>query len=395
MWRMNLHAFLVFLLSFLFNMNSAAQGVVEELSYRGDVWSISQLPRFDRPNSDTYVVLPIIRRASGKWEIGGSIKQDGYEQIFVDLVKRQIGPDARNTDRNGKTYYCKGSKNENRKKFRLQDLYISCLSSFFTADGAQKVTQAVLACAILACLGGYDSDWFPIFRPALFKEVLSSGLISELDEFFRGRQLTEVDSRVAFFRDKTAQFLTEVDQIDTEENDLEVLRQTEKLIVDLEAGYKLHLEDFEDANSRVNYSLGFSPKKSAVAKRTKPIFEEYETTLSKIISIKTALVSKIDQLNRARSAEQAKLLKERMRIINRIQSLLKENEYYAANIDGLLGPGTQAAIRSFFSDLGGQKVSGDMKKLLSEIETAILKPTGSCSKMPSDSPYVACLTLDL
>ena len=74
-----------FSVKFLFTRSSAAQGVVEKCLIV-EMNDVSQLPRFDRPNSDTYVVLPITS-CFKKWEIGGSIKQDGYEQIFVDLVK--------------------------------------------------------------------------------------------------------------------------------------------------------------------------------------------------------------------------------------------------------------------------------------------------------------------
>ena len=163
---MRLSACLLSFFIFSLATNSVAQEAVSEISFRGDSWSISQLPLYDRPSSETYLILPIILRTSGKWEIGGSVNQDGYEQIFVDLAKRQIGPNARNTDRSGKFYDCKGSKTNIRKKWRSQGLYGACRSHFFSADGVAKAAQAIIACAILACVGGYDSDWFPMFRAA-------------------------------------------------------------------------------------------------------------------------------------------------------------------------------------------------------------------------------------
>ncbi|MDC3124119.1 peptidoglycan-binding protein [Gammaproteobacteria bacterium] len=385
---------LIWLSSFLFAANSAAQEANSEISFRGENWSISQLPRWDRPNSDTYLTLPVILRPSGKWEVGGSIKEDGYEQIFVDLVRRQIGPDASNTDRNGKKYYCEGSKSENKKKWRASEIYIACSSFFYTAGATEKVAQAVIMCALVACLGGYDSDWFPKFRPSRFKKALASGLFHEVEKYVHAMQLTAIDKQVAAFNAETTRFLQAMDQIDPRGNDLEVLKQGETLLAKLEFDYKSDLENFEKANSGIDYSRGFSPKRITVEERRKAAIEEYETALIESGALKSALVLRIDQVNRARAAEQARLKEERMRIIDKIQILLKENAYYAATVDGALGPATQSAVQAFFSDFGRQPVSENVKGLLSEIESTILESAGPCAGSPTDQRYVACFTFD-
>lgn len=374
---------------------AAEQEAVNQMLFRGENWSIRQMASYATPASESYLILPVTRRASGKWEVGGSIKDDGYEQIYVDLVKRRIGPDASSKKRNGKTYTCKGSKKENKKKLASQNYYGACSSHFFTANGTEKVAQAVIACALLGCLGGYDSNWTPVFRPTRFKKALSSGLMKEVEEFVRRKHLTAIDEQLDLFSETTTNYLQELDQINASENDLEVLQRTKKHLVELESEYKSYIKDFEKAHLRIDYSRGFSPKKTSIDNRMESFLQVYGAAFSDSANLISELDSKIEALGRAKAAEQARLLAERRGIIDRIQRLLKENGYYVAKIDGSLGPETRTSIQSFFSDLDGQEISEDLEAMLSKIESALLAPAGNCSKSLDEVSYSACFTLDL
>ena len=128
--------------------------------------------------SDATYWIAITKDEAGRWsrspETFTGPKQASRpisnEVIWVDLERKLFGLWINKP---------KGNCPKGKPKTSRTQPYNACNSFFYRANVAEKLFQAALMCAILACIGGYTEDWAPVLKTEELKgAVLSSGLIA-------------------------------------------------------------------------------------------------------------------------------------------------------------------------------------------------------------------------
>ena len=87
------------------------------------------------------------------------------------------------------------------------------------------------------------------------------------------------------------------------------------------------------------------------------------------------------------------LIRNEKSVVSKIQTVLKEQEYYWSSVDGLFGTGTVSAVKTFFSDLNKTFTTNDKSKLLTSIQSNLLDQRGECVAKDAPEIYVACFSL--
>jgi hypothetical protein len=192
-----------------------AQEAADAIIFDSEVWRLKQLPviRLEVPEpTAAYEVFTISKNNLGKWIIGGNLKNPNAELIYVDRKNRLIGPFTSSVvDSQGTRLHCLASKATSKIAQQNSGRYNGCGSDFYSADTVEKLTQMVISCAILACLGGNSVDWNAVFRPIKLKKALvSSELMAQIKAHYHAKESQFIDARMAFFNDKTNYVLSEL-----------------------------------------------------------------------------------------------------------------------------------------------------------------------------------------
>lgn len=360
-----------------------AQDTSSNIRYNGELWSLAQLPSVrlsTPPAASNYEVLIIYKDYLNKWVIGGDLKKPTAEMIYVDRRNRLIGPFTSSQDTAGVDYECVDRKTATATQVN-QGVYNACRSDFYSADTTVKVAQMVIACAILACLGGYDTDWFPIFRPQKLKqEILASGLMAQFEKYFQDKERLHVETRVALINDATNSLLDKLDSINEETQDAASLRSSVERLTELSKEYNQQINEFRNENFH-DTSLGFALGDFLSKKRQA---SDVLVSMNERIDESLQLITK--NLNAIKLAERA--------IVSEIQALLKDQSYYTYAVDGLFGAGTLKAIKIFSQDVSLPVERYDKPKILRSVKSSFISPVGSCSKSLTDGAFVACFSID-
>ena len=361
----------------------AAQDTSSNIRHNGELWSLAQLPRVRLsapPAASNYEVLTIYKDYRNKWVIGGDLKISTAELVYVDRRNRLIGPFTSSKSYAGADYECFDRKTAKATQVK-EGVYNACRSDFYSADTTVKVAQMLIACAIVACLGGYDTDWFPIFRPQRLKqEILASGLMPQFEKYFQNKERLHVETRVALINDATNSLSDKLDSMNEEAQDLAVLRSSLERLTKLSKEYNQQINEFRNENFH-DVSLGFTSGDFLGTKRTA---SEVLVLMNERIDKSLKLMSK--NLNTIMLAERA--------IVSEIQVLLKDQSYYTYSVDGLFGAGTIRAIKTFSQDISLPVERYDKPKILQSVKTSFMSPVGSCSKSLTDGAFVACFSVD-
>ncbi|MDG1165186.1 MAG: peptidoglycan-binding domain-containing protein [Porticoccaceae bacterium] len=362
----------------------AAQDTSSNISFNGELWSLAQLLRLRTcapPAIGNYEVLIIYKDYLNKWVIGGDLKKPTAEMIYVDRRNRLIGPFTSSQNTAGVDYECVDRETAKASQVN-QGVYNACRSDFYSPDTTIKVAQMVIACAILACLGGYDTDWFPIFRPQKLKqEILASGLMAQFEKYFQGKERLHAETRVALINDATNSLLDKLDSINEEAQDSAALRSSIERLTESSKEYNQQINEFLNETFH-DTSLGFALGDSLSKKR-----QASETLVSMNGRIDKSLQLMTKNLKAIMLAERA--------IVSEIQSLLKDQSYYTYAVGGLFGVGTLKAIKTFSQDASVPVEHYDKPKLLRSVKSSFMSPVGSCSKSSTEGPFVACFSIDI
>ncbi len=361
----------------------AAQDTSSNIRYNGELWSLAQLPRLRLsapPASSNYEVLIIYKDYLNKWVIGDDLKKPTAEMIYVDRRNRLIGPFTSSQNTAGVDYKCIDRETAKATQAN-QGIYNACRSDFYSPDTTIKVAQMVIACAILACLGGYDTDWFPIFRPQKLKqEILASGLMAQFEKYFQDKERLHVETRINLINDATNSLLDTLESINEDAQDSATLRSSVERLTELSKEYNQQINKFRNENFH-DTSLGFSLGDFLSEKRQA---SEVLVSMNERIDKSLQLITK--NLNAIMLAERA--------IVSEIQALLKDQSYYTYAVDGLFGVGTLEAIKTFSQDVSVPVERYNKPKLLRSVKSSFMSPVGSCSKSSTEGPFVACFSID-
>ncbi len=145
-----------------------AEEPYNRLIYDNEYWTLKDLPKIivntPAPKPE-FAVFVVTKNSNGTWRIGGTLRNLDAELPYVDRKNRVIGPLTSTKDVNNSTVFGCPSRASQKQTQSKGSTYNVCRSEFYSADKIRKGTQAVLACALLACLWAYDTNWDPIFRP--------------------------------------------------------------------------------------------------------------------------------------------------------------------------------------------------------------------------------------
>jgi len=371
------------------------------LTYDNEYWTLKDLPKIiintpaPKPEFEVFVITKI---SNGTWRIGGSLRSLDAELLYVDRKNRVIGPYTSILDPTGRpltsektTFGFCSSKASQKKTQSNVGRYNACRSEFYTADKFQKGTQAVLACALLGCLFGYDSDWKPIFRPRLLKEaIIGSGLMGQLAKNFLSNEIQLIHKIDDEFTEKTSQIRRKIEAIQVRTSDKPGLRASGEMLDSLVRSYDQHLSTSlraADTQSRPYNRLSFSLDKRRWQDLSKKLTQQHERTKTMMIEIQNNIVETLSNLEIAERAERE--------LVSEIQSVLQQENYYTATVDGMFGLGTIAALNKFSADVGSLAsiATEENSTILKTIKSSLIKPDGDCSTSVNDAKYVVCFSL--
>ena len=370
-----------FLLYLPFQHTVAQEDLNADFFYAGEAWTIKELPISvaNIPSStNSYATFNIIKSGE-KWLVGGTLANLSAELLYVDQKTKTLGPFTSSANRG----FC-SAKAEVREKLRKKREYSACRSEFYTSDKVSKVAQAAVACLLFACLGGYDRDWFPVFRPKLLKQALgSSGLMASFAEHFRNKELLAIRQHATIFKDATSGILTRLNSINYSTKNIASTRAGTALLQELSENHRRNLQDFQK-KTRSDFSLPFHLDRSQIQNEREKILPYSQSTKNRIEEIEQLLTANLNKLEKLREIELA--------TVREIQNLLKEHRYSALTADGLIGPRTVNALANFYSDINVPIERGDKQKILATIKSALIDPVGTCPRIPSDLSYTVCFT---
>jgi hypothetical protein len=368
----------------------AAQERPNTITFAGEVWTIEELPFTPkwRPNTNSFAIFNIIK--SGKlWLVGGNLTNPSAELVYVDQETKTLGPYGSS---NIKGSFCE-AKSSVRKELAQKGQYSVCRSEFYTSNKLEKGAQAVIMCLLVACLGGYDSSWLPVFRPNKFKQALSSSseqaslgastLMESFAVFFRNKELSAIQQQATRFNNLTHQVVKTLSSINYGTRDIAIAKSDTALVKELSERHKRNLQYFHD-NTRPVSKLPLGLNLLEIQNEQKKILPYSQTTEERIEEIAQLLTANLNKLEKLREIELA--------TVRKIQNLLSEHLYSSLAVDGLFGPSTVNALENFYSDVDVPIELEDKQKILRTIESSYIEPVGTCPRTSNDSGYTICFT---
>jgi hypothetical protein len=359
----------------------------------GDLWTIkplaTQLTSSPNDNKDEYAILFISQREDGSWKINGNLSgPETVEMIYIDRRLRQIGPFTADRAK------CSMSKAAALKAQRKAGTYNSCRSSFFTADGGEKMAQALLACALIACIGGASEGWTAVFRPISFKNAISSpGVMEAIENHFRyyDNKIFAENSEPgeAKFQAQVKSLRKELEKIDEEGGDsIDSLRANLNTVSVLETRLDEDLKGLMGKQRKTPGYWGFrnttnlNPNYSFLRELVERIERSYTDASKEIANVKERMGAKLKDLETIEKGW-----------VRKIQESLSSLGYYDASIDGEFGSNTGNAVESFLKDSGTDVATTDKKRLYGKIDQLKLSGGARCSGASQTKyRYGACLT---
>jgi len=373
-------AALSFLLYLPFQHTVAQEDLNANFSYAGEAWTIQELPVSGAnipPSTDSYATFNIIKSGE-KWLVGGTLKNPSAELLYVDQKTKTLGPINYLAD----TGVLCSAKAEERENLSKIGQYNSCRSEFYTSDKVSKVAQATVACLLFGCLFGYDSDWFPVFRPKLLKQALGlSDLMTSFAEHFRNKELLAIRQHAAILKDATSGILKRLNSINYNTKNIASTKAGTALLQELSENHRRNLQDFQK-KTRSDFSLPFDLDRSQIQNEREKILPYSQSTKDRIQEIERLLTANLNKLEQLREIELA--------TVREIQNLLNEHRYSALTADGLIGPSTANALANFYSDINVPIERGDKQKILATIKSALIDPVETCPGIASDLSYTIC-----
>jgi hypothetical protein len=389
------HAFIAALLWLFASLASAQEIVVINIENRP--WSVADLSRIQTsiPVSNSSFATFVITKNYSEWRLGGNLGLPEAELIYVDRLTNTIGPFSSSIDQKGEEYLCSETRAESKQTLALSRKFSACRSEFYSSDKAVKIAQAVIMCAILACIGGYSSDWWPIFRPLTLKTALGSGrILADISKYFKIKDLEALDEAADIYRQESNAFMLAAEEIfakaDSRTKSMSIIKDrelTKKLRADLQDAWNQFLNKVD---KQEGLQLGLNIQETSSIKNSlRSEFGEKKARLNFLVeSIDTKLMA-------METAERAKreLLAKRERTLTRsIQTLLVEYSYSDSIIDGSFGPKTIEALKDFFTDLSAKQPPGGKQQTLDALRGSVLKEGTPCPKKMDMELQTVCFS---
>lgn len=317
---------------------------------------------------------------------GGSLHDPDTELFYVDRRNRSVGLFTSSLNKAGSAYKCE-AKSIERAKLQKAGHYNACRSEFYTADKVRKVSQMLVACTLLVCWGGYDSDWTPIFRPKSLKQaILSSNLMAGFASYFQAKDRDFIAQSLITFKTEMDSINYALSFVSKDGNDANALRKSlneVKALSDRSQSVWEDLGNDQAYNSIMGRSLGFSLSFSDVNNVQTKARQSFTVTNQSIRSAQKLITGNLGKIEMAERA-----------IVRQIQEVLTENHYYAAALDGQFGPKTISAVKALLLDINSPIGLVDKPSVLKTLEGAVLEPKGTCPASFGDGSYVACFSFD-
>ncbi len=363
----------------------------ERLVYNNEYWTIKDLPEIITNTPPEFEVVVITRNASELWRIGGSLRDLDAELLYVDRKNRVIGPyTSPSLSQTPTSSYC--APKASQKITQSNDArYNACRSDFYSADKVKKLLAGSMGCVILGCYKAWDAGWVPIFRPLkLKKAIIDSKLMAQLAYNFLSEEIQLIRKIDDEFTEKTSQIRRKIEAIQVQPSDKPGLRASGEMLDSLVRSYDQHLSTSlraADTQSRPYNRLSFSLDKRRWQDLSKKLTQQHDRTKATMIEIRNNIAETLSKLEIVERAERA--------LVSEIQSVLQEESYYTATVDGMFGLGTIDALNKFAADMGSLTsiATEENSTILKTIKSSLIKPDGDCSTSVNDAKYVVCFSL--
>lgn len=316
--------------------------------------------------SDATYWIAITKDEAGRWsrspETFTGPKQASRpisnEVIWVDLERKLFGLWINKP---------KGNCPKGKPKTSRTQPYNACNSFFYRANVAEKLFQAALMCAILACIGGYTEDWAPVLKAEELKgAVLSSGLIAsalstEAKKQFRIQFNAQKESALAAVEKAVAMLRTE-------------LKKTDTVIARADSTASLQPIQSIIEKQRLVFSEAID---NAHAGATLPgVKRSIDDDIQKTVA---AVNAELEKTANTYETKRQKLKAREMLIIKRIQTKLASLMYYSGSVDGIFGLETETSVKSFFADQGSRNFTTDLPSIEAFLEANTIETVAGCS----------------
>ena len=372
----------------------AAQDESNVIFYSGDAWSIRELTKATSEipiASASFSVFTIVK-SDNQWWVGGTLYEADAELIYVDRINKTIGPFTSSNDPFRDTLCT--AKNAQKAALAKRGKYNACRSEFYSANALEKVVQATIMCSILWCLGGYDSNWIPVFRASKFKKlVLGHSLMPKVMVQFRELQTKNLLNNLEALEQRTKDELNSLNGINSESEDINGLRSGQQQLRDLVRNNYTYLRWFQDS-IKIDRSLSFDLSKQ-VKERERNSLIDYDNVRKQIDEKLQKISAKIVKKEIAAQAELERVRLANISIIRDIQISLKNKRYYSSKIDGVFGKNTILSLAAVSLDIGFSLETLEIEKIFERLEQLFFEAEGSCSGNYNDGRYVACFSIDV
>jgi hypothetical protein len=371
--RMSREIFIGLLASSLLLISPAFYGATsnERILIDSQYYTISKKVLTFRPGDRTY--YKAIKRDKDKnWHSVGNfndtnsvIRNIDTEIVWVDLDQKLTGVWIGAPPKT-----CSKSK----PSIVRTQTYNACNSYFYRADVGQKVLQAAIMCAILACLGGYSEDWNPVFSVSRFsKAVKQSNFIPEALSYDREKQQEKrIENRIAGV--ETALLIAADDfQKSLEEHQRKIkLTHLKQYALELLKADRVSIEkDLEELKSLVTTAVNTEDRevKEALEKNTVPILDNLRNKYESVIAHLSKSIKRIEANNRVTTKE--------------IQRALSNLGYYS-KVDGIYGVETESALTDLMFDLESPPLKNkDLDEILKFIMASMIPTMEKCIENPA------------
>ena len=371
----------------------AAQDEPNVILYSGDTWSIRELTKAKReiPSASASFSVFTIVKNDNQWIVGGSLYEADAELIYVDRLNRTIGPFT--SSNNPLNNLC-AAKNLQKSALAKIGRYNACRSEFYSANAFNKVGQALIMCTILWCIGGYDSDWDPVFRPRKFKNlVLGQSLMPKFMAEFRDLQTKNLLKNLETLEQRTKDELNVLNGISSESEDINDLSSGQQQLRDLARKNLTYLTWFQNS-IKVDRSLSFDLSKQ-VKDRERNSLIEYDNVKKQIDGKLQKISAKIVKKEIAAQAEKERVRLANISLIRDVQKSLKDKRYYSSKIDGVFGTKMSLSLRAVSLDIGLSLKALEMEEIIERLEELFFEAEGSCPGSYNDRRYSACFSIDV
>ena len=371
----------------------AAQDEPNVILYSGDTWSIRELTKAKReiPSASASFSVFTIVKNDNQWIVGGSLYEADAELIYVDRLNRTIGPFT--SSNNPLNNLC-AAKNLQKSALAKIGRYNACRSEFYSANAFNKVGQALIMCTILWCIGGYDSDWDPVFRPRKFKNlVLGQALMPKFMAEFRDLQTKNLLKNLETLEQRTKDELNVLNGISSVSEDINDLSSGQQQLRDLARKNLTYLTWFQNS-IKVDRSLSFDLSKQ-VKDRERNSLIEYDNVKKQIDGKLQKISAKIVKKEIAAQAEKERVRLANISLIRDVQKSLKDKRYYSSKIDGVFGTKMSLSLRAVSLDIGLSLKALEMEEIIERLEELFFEAEGSCPGSYNDRRYSACFSIDV